>query len=47
MFKLAAVPISILALFLVYWLLPNRKVEPARVVPWPLWWGWRSRRSSM
>jgi uncharacterized BrkB/YihY/UPF0761 family membrane protein len=32
-FKLAAVPISILALFLVYWLLPNRKVEPARVVP--------------
>jgi uncharacterized BrkB/YihY/UPF0761 family membrane protein len=33
MFKLAAVPISILSLFLVYWLLPNRKVEPARVVP--------------
>jgi len=33
MFKLAAVPISILALFLVYWLLPNRKVEPVRVVP--------------
>ena len=33
MFKLAAVPISILALFLVYWLLPNRKIEPARVVP--------------
>ncbi len=32
-FKLAAVPISILTLFLVYWLLPNRKVEPARVVP--------------
>jgi uncharacterized BrkB/YihY/UPF0761 family membrane protein len=31
-FKLAAVPISILALFLVYWLLPNRKVEPRRVV---------------
>jgi uncharacterized BrkB/YihY/UPF0761 family membrane protein len=31
-FKLAAVPISILALFLVYWLLPNRKVEPQRVV---------------
>ena len=30
-FKLAAVPISILALFLVYWLLPNRKVEPRRV----------------
>jgi uncharacterized BrkB/YihY/UPF0761 family membrane protein len=33
MFKLAALPISILALFLVYWLLPNRKVEPARVAP--------------
>jgi len=33
MFKLAAVPISILTLFLVYWLLPNRKIDPARVVP--------------
>ena len=33
MFKLAAVPISILALFLVYWLLPNRKIPPARVAP--------------
>ena len=33
MFKLAAVPISILTLFLVYWLLPNRKIEAARVVP--------------
>jgi len=32
-FKLAAVPISILALFLIYWLLPNRKIEPARVAP--------------
>ena len=32
-FKLAAVPISILALFFVYWLLPNRKIPPARVVP--------------
>ena len=32
-FKLAAVPISILALFMVYWLLPNRKVEPVRVAP--------------
>jgi YihY family inner membrane protein len=31
-FKLAAVPISILALFLIYWLLPNRKVEPRRVL---------------
>ena len=32
-FKLAAVPISILALFLIYWKLPNRKIAPARVVP--------------
>ena len=32
-FKMAAVPISILALFLIYWLLPNRKVAPARVAP--------------
>ena len=33
MFKIAAVPISILALFLIYWLLPNRKIPPARVAP--------------
>jgi membrane protein len=32
-FKLAALPVSILALFLVYWLLPNRKIEPRRVAP--------------
>jgi uncharacterized BrkB/YihY/UPF0761 family membrane protein len=32
-FKLAAVPISIFALFLVYWLLPNRRIAPARVAP--------------
>jgi uncharacterized BrkB/YihY/UPF0761 family membrane protein len=32
-FKLAALPVSILALFLIYWLLPNRKVEPRRVLP--------------
>lgn len=32
-FKLAALPISILSLFLIYWLLPNRKVEPRRVLP--------------
>ena len=31
--KLAAVPISILALFLIYWLLPNRKVDPRQVAP--------------
>lgn len=33
LFKIAAVPLSILALFLVYWLLPNRKVDPVRVAP--------------
>ncbi len=33
LFKLAALPLSILALFLVYWLLPNRKIQPARVAP--------------
>ena len=33
LFKLAAVPVSMLALFLVYWLLPNRKIEPGRVAP--------------
>lgn len=32
-FKLAALPILILALFFIYWLLPNRKVEPRRVLP--------------
>jgi uncharacterized BrkB/YihY/UPF0761 family membrane protein len=32
-FKLAALPVSILALFLVYWLLPNRPIEPRRVAP--------------
>jgi len=32
-FKMAALPISILALFLIYWLLPNCKVPPLRVVP--------------
>jgi membrane protein len=38
-FKMAALPVSILALFLVYWLLPNRKIDPARVVPVALWVG--------
>jgi len=33
LFKLAAIPISILALFLVYWLLPNRRIPPLRVAP--------------
>jgi len=32
-FKIAALPLSILSLFLIYWLLPNRKVEPRRVLP--------------
>jgi len=32
-FKLAAIPISILALAFMYWLLPNRKVPPARIIP--------------
>jgi uncharacterized BrkB/YihY/UPF0761 family membrane protein len=33
LFKIAAVPVSILALFFVYWLLPNRHITPLRVVP--------------
>jgi uncharacterized BrkB/YihY/UPF0761 family membrane protein len=32
-FKVAAIPLSMLSLFLVYWLLPNRKIPPARVAP--------------
>jgi membrane protein len=32
-FKLAAVPVTILALFLTYWLLPNRRVPVRRVLP--------------
>ncbi len=32
-FKLAALPFSILALFLIYWLLPNRKIDPRAVAP--------------
>ncbi len=32
-FKIAAIPMSMLALFLVYWLLPNRKIPPLHVVP--------------
>lgn len=38
-FKLAALPISIIALFLVYWILPNRKIEPARVMQVSIWVG--------
>jgi len=33
LFKVAALTVSILALFLVYWLLPNRKIEARRVAP--------------
>jgi membrane protein len=33
LFKLAAVPISILALFFIYWLLPNRRIRPLAVAP--------------
>ena len=33
LFKVAAIPISILALFLIFWLLPNRPIRPARVAP--------------
>jgi len=32
-FKMAAVPLSIFSLFLIYWLLPNRRIPPARVAP--------------
>ena len=32
-YKVAAIPITILALFLVYWILPNRRVPVARVIP--------------
>jgi YihY family inner membrane protein len=32
-FKLAAVPLLMLLLFLIYWLLPNCKIEPSRIVP--------------
>jgi membrane protein len=32
-FKLSALPISILALFLILWLLPNRRIRAARVAP--------------
>lgn len=32
-FKFAAIPVSILALFLVYWQLPNRRISPARIAP--------------
>ena len=33
LFKIAALPFSILALGFMYWLLPNRKIAPARIAP--------------
>jgi membrane protein len=33
LFKAAAIPMSMLVLFLVYWLLPNCKIQPVRMVP--------------
>jgi membrane protein len=33
LFKAAAIPMSMLVLFLIYWLLPNCKVKPAQIVP--------------
>lgn len=32
-FKLAAVPMSMLLLFLIYWLLPNCKIKASKIVP--------------
>lgn len=32
-FKLAAVPLSMLLLFFIYWLLPNCKVKPSAIIP--------------
>ena len=36
MFKAAAIPLSILALFLVYWLLPNRRIPARLVLPYAI-----------
>jgi YihY family inner membrane protein len=33
LYRLAAIPVTILSLFLTYWLLPNRRVPVGRVVP--------------
>lgn len=32
-FKIAALPVLIFALFLTYWILPNRRIDPRRVAP--------------
>jgi len=33
LFKAAAIPMSMLVLFLIYWLLPNCKIKAAQIVP--------------
>src|SRR5580704_16461854 len=33
LFKAAAIPMSMLVLFLIYWLLPNCKIQPKRMIP--------------
>ena len=33
LFEMIAIPVSILGLFLMYWLLPNRKIAPVRMIP--------------
>lgn len=33
LFKAAAIPMSMLVLFLIYWLLPNCKIPPKRIIP--------------
>lgn len=33
LYRLAAIPVTILSLFLTYWLLPNRRVPVGRVIP--------------
>jgi uncharacterized BrkB/YihY/UPF0761 family membrane protein len=32
-FKIAAIPMLMLLLFLIYWLLPNCKIRPSRIIP--------------
>ncbi len=39
LFKAAALPLSILALFLIYWLLPNCRIKARRVLPVAIWVG--------
>lgn len=33
LFKAAAIPMSMLVLFLIYWLLPNCKIKPVQIIP--------------